>query len=61
MTQRKLASVITEIITLFKCLGGGGVVERLGRWTCNSEAPSSSPALIASRRYPGCQRISVKS
>ena len=29
MTQRKRTSVITEIITLFRCLGGGGVVERL--------------------------------
>ena len=38
MTQRKRASVITEIITLFKCLEGGGVVERLGHWTCNLEA-----------------------
>ena len=38
MAQRKRASVITEIITLFKCLEGGGVVERLGHWTCNLEA-----------------------
>ena len=29
MTQRKRTSVITEIITLFRCLGGGGVVKRL--------------------------------
>ena len=29
MTQRKRTSVISEIITLFSCLGGGGVVERL--------------------------------
>lgn len=43
MTQRKRASVITEIITLFKCLGGGGVVERLGHWTCNSEARVQVP------------------
>ena len=38
MTQIKQSSVVNEIITLFKCLGGGGVVERLERWTCNSEA-----------------------
>ena len=24
-------------------VGGGGVAERLERWTCNSEAPSSDP------------------
>ena len=29
MTQRNLASIITEIMTLFRCLGGGGVVERV--------------------------------
>ena len=29
-------------------VGGGGVAERLERWTCNSEAPSRSPVLTAS-------------
>ena len=42
MTQRKLASVISEIITLFRCLGWGAV-ERLGRWTCNLETRVQVP------------------
>ena len=29
-------------------LSGGSVAERLEHWTCNLEAPSSSPALTAS-------------
>ena len=28
-------------------IGGGSVAEWLKNWTCNSEAPSSSPTLIA--------------
>jgi len=30
------------------CQAGGSVVEWLERWTCNSKAPSSTPALTAS-------------
>ena len=43
----------TKIIQLCKVilltyLRGGSVTEQLECWTCNSEAPSSSPALTTS-------------
>ena len=38
---------------------GGSVVDRLGRWTCNPEARSSSPALTGTGICPRQSRVQI--